>query len=145
MIVFAGVSSYIGNIRARQDQGGAALSHITDLSSVHPSAIGNPAFTAGPQAMHTDPGEIIGMFCIETAAEGGESRVASSTTIYNELATHRPDLINTLAQPWVFDGYVSWSIAVVMISPYSGNISTDSVVIRNSLNAPFFLSLQTTK
>jgi len=105
VIVFAGVSSFIGNIRARQDQGGAALSHVTDLTGVHAEAIGNPAFTAGPQAMHTDPGEVIGMFCIGTAAEGGESRIASSTTIYNKLAVQRPDLLNTLAQNWVFDGF----------------------------------------
>lgn len=104
VIVFAGVSSYIGNFRARQDQGGAGLSHVTDLTNSHAGAIGNPAFTAGPQAMHTDPGEIIGMFCIGTAAEGGESRIASSTAIYNELAAQRPDLLNTLSRNWVFDG-----------------------------------------
>jgi hypothetical protein len=104
IIAFAGVSSYIGNVRARQDEGGAAISHVTDLTASHTGAIGNPAFTAGPQAMHTDPGEIIGMFCVGVAADGGESRIASSTAIYNELAMRRPDLLNTLTEDWVLDG-----------------------------------------
>jgi len=104
VIVFAGVSSYIGNVRARQDQGGAAISHVTDLTHSFAGAIGNPAFTADPQAMHTDPGEIIGMFCIDIAAEGGESRIASTTTIYNKLAAERPDLLNTLTGDWFLDG-----------------------------------------
>jgi hypothetical protein len=73
VVVFAGVASYIGNIRARQGQGGAALSHVIDLTDSHAGSIGNPAFTAGTQAMHTDPGEIIGMFCIGTAAEGARA------------------------------------------------------------------------
>jgi Taurine catabolism dioxygenase TauD, TfdA family len=102
--LFAGLSCYIGNIRARQDPGGAAISHVTDLSQVHKDAIGNPAFTAGPQAMHTDPGPIIGMLCLDVAAEGGESRIASSSTIYNILARTRPDLLTTLAEDWILDG-----------------------------------------
>jgi hypothetical protein len=104
VIVFAGVSSYIGSVRARQDEGGAAISHVTDLTGSHTGAIGNPAFTAGPQAMHTDPGEIIGMFCVGIAVDGGESRIASSTAIYNDLAAQRPDLLNTLADDWILDG-----------------------------------------
>jgi Taurine catabolism dioxygenase TauD, TfdA family len=104
VILFAGLASYIGNVRARQDQGGAAMSHVTDLTQVHANTIGNPAFTAGPQAMHTDPGHIIGMLCLNVAAEGGESVIASSSTIYNQLAQSRPDLIKTLAEDWIFDG-----------------------------------------
>jgi hypothetical protein len=104
IILFVGVSSYIGNIRARQDPGGAAISHITDLTHVHKSAIGNPAFTAGRQAMHTDPGPVIGMLCLDVAAEGGQSIIASSSTIYNRLAATRPDLLRTLSEDWVLDG-----------------------------------------
>ncbi|KAL5116987.1 hypothetical protein ACEQ8H_005073 [Pleosporales sp. CAS-2024a] len=35
IIDFAGVSSYIGNVRARQDESGAAISHVTDLTASH--------------------------------------------------------------------------------------------------------------
>lgn len=109
MIAFAGISSYIGNVRARQDQSGVAISHVTDLSVMHPDTLlANPAYTDGFQPMHTDPGEIIGMFVLDVAAEGGESRIASSSTIYNCLAKDRPDLVATLSEDWVLDRYVTY-------------------------------------
>jgi hypothetical protein len=41
------------------------------------------------------------------AAEGGASVLASSWTVYNELAATRPDLIHVLAKDdWPFDTYV---------------------------------------
>ena len=103
MIAFMGVSSYIGNRRARVDQSGAAVTHILDLTKSH-EMIGNPAFTDGHQALHTDPGDVIGMFALATAAQGGESILSSTSTLYNSLATRRPDLIETLSQDWDADG-----------------------------------------
>ncbi len=55
--------------------------------------------------MHTDPGPIIGMLCLNTAADGGESVVASSVVVYNQIARQKPHLIKTLIKPWCFDGY----------------------------------------
>ncbi len=45
------------------------------------------------------------LFSLSTAAEGGKSRLASSWRVYNELAATRPDLIETLSQDWIFDGF----------------------------------------
>ena len=48
------------------------------------------------------------MYVQEQAAEGGESYLASSARIYNEIAVTRPDVIHTLADPsWIFDKYAS--------------------------------------
>jgi hypothetical protein len=44
------------------------------------------------------------MYVQETAAEGGESHVASSAKIYNEIAATRPDVVHALADgSWIFD------------------------------------------
>jgi hypothetical protein len=46
------------------------------------------------------------MYVQETAADGGESHLASCAKIYNEIAATRPDVIHTLADgSWIFDKY----------------------------------------
>lgn len=82
------------------------LNHIKDLSTVENSkgSIGAPAYTTDKQVFHTDQGDIISLFALSTAASGGQSKLASSWRVYNELAETRPDLIRTLAEDWTFDG-----------------------------------------
>ncbi|KAF4628700.1 hypothetical protein G7Y89_g9450 [Cudoniella acicularis] len=113
IIIYAGVSSYIGSIRGRQDskiingvKQSNMLNHIKDLSKTSVATnIGAPAYTTDKQVFHTDAGDIVSLFSLNTAAKGGESKLASSWRVYNELARTRPDLIRTLAEDWVFDGY----------------------------------------
>lgn len=119
IIIYAGVSSHVAPIRGRQDyqyQGKPAdvvLAHIKDLSSVvDANKIGAPAYTTDKQVFHTDSGDVIALACLETAAEGGESKLSSSWTVYNELARTRPDLIRTLAEPWASEKCVECLIAM---------------------------------
>lgn len=105
VIIYAGVSSYVGPLRAIQDQNSGVVSHIKDLSKTHdPMSIGAPAWTTDKQVFHTDIGDIISLFALETAAEGGTSMISSSWKVYNYLAENRPDLIKTLSEPWTVDG-----------------------------------------
>jgi hypothetical protein len=104
IIIYAGVSSYVGNLRAVQDKN-AVVAHIKDLTQTHPiDIIGAPAYTTDKQVYHTDIGDIISLFALDIAAEGGISRISSSWKVYNELAETRPDLIKTLSEPWPYDG-----------------------------------------
>lgn len=110
VIIYAGISSHIATIRGRQDhqyQGKAAdvvLAHVKDLSSnVDAHSIGSPAYTTEKQVFHTDAGDIIALFALASAEEGGESYLSSSWTVYNELAATRPDLIKTLSESWDVD------------------------------------------
>lgn len=113
IIIYAGVSSHIAPIRGRQDHqfdgepADVVLAHIKDLSAiVDASKIGAPAYTTDKQVFHTDVGDVIALHCLEAAAEGGQSKLSSSWTVYNELAKTRPDLIRTLAEPWASEKYV---------------------------------------
>lgn len=110
VIIYAGIASHIAPVRGRQDtqfQGQPAdvvLAHIKDLTQqVDAHAIGAPAYTAEKQVFHTDAGDVIALFALASAEEGGESYLSSSWTVYNELAAARPDLVRTLAEPWDFD------------------------------------------
>jgi hypothetical protein len=104
VLIYTGVSSYVGALRGLQDQNGGVLVHIKDLSQTHSAkSIGSPAYTTDRQGFHTDKGDIISLFALGTAAEGGVSKISSSWKVYNDLAENRADLINTLSQPWPFD------------------------------------------
>ncbi|KAF9252151.1 hypothetical protein CBS147333_479 [Penicillium roqueforti] len=112
IIIYAGVSSHIGNIRGRQQEARLAdgnspvISHIKDLTSTtDKKLIGAPSNTSDKQVFHTDAGDIISLLCLNRAAEGGESYLASSWNVYNILAKERPDLIHTLSQDWPVDGF----------------------------------------
>lgn len=107
IIIYAGIASHVAPIRGRQDnqydgkQADVVLNHIKDLSKIYDAnKIGAPAYTADKQVFHTDSGDIIALLSLEEAAEGGESKLSSSWRVYNELASTRPDLIRTLAEPW---------------------------------------------
>lgn len=110
IIIYAGLSSHIASQRGRQDQfspfdgspADVVLTHIKDLSNLPElkGTIGSPAYTTDKQVFHTDSGDIVSLFALETALEGGASKLASTWRVYNELAAKRPDLIHTLSQPW---------------------------------------------
>lgn len=129
VIIYAGVASHIASIRGRQDHqfngkpADVVLNHIKDMSAiVDASKIGAPAYTTDKQVFHTDAGDLIALACLETAAEGGESKLSSSWTVYNELARTKPDLIRTLAEPWAAEKYEFFPY----LAAHQANVSSSS-------------------
>lgn len=55
---------------------------------------------------HTDSCDVVGLFVMRTAQSGGESRIASSAAIHNEMLRTRPDLLEVMYQafPWSWQG-----------------------------------------
>ena len=52
--------------------------------------------TRAEQDFHTDGADIIGLLCLHGARSGGESRIVSSVTVFNEVLRQRPDLAQVL-------------------------------------------------
>ncbi|KAI0152987.1 TfdA family taurine catabolism dioxygenase TauD [Xylariaceae sp. FL1272] len=107
VIIYLGISSHIAAQRGRQDHkfngkpADVVLAHIKDLSHSDPNGIiGSPAYTTDKQVFHTDSGDIVSLFALETAHSGGASKLASTWRVYNEIARTRPDLIHTLSEIW---------------------------------------------
>lgn len=107
VIIYTGISTHIASQRGRQDKkfdgrpADVVLTHIKDLSRSNQSSnIGSPAYTTDKQVFHTDSGAIVSLFALESALEGGASKLASTWRVYNEIAKTRPDLIHTLSQDW---------------------------------------------
>lgn len=59
--------------------------------------------TAGEFRFHCDASDLVGLLCIRPAAEGGESRLASSVSVYNTLLATRPDLAARMFEPQPYD------------------------------------------
>jgi alpha-ketoglutarate-dependent taurine dioxygenase len=61
------------------------------------------------QPFHTDggwlwlPPSAIGLFCLQTAQQGGLSRLVSLCTVHNELRRRHPDLLARLYRPFCWD------------------------------------------
>ncbi len=52
--------------------------------------------TRAEQDFHTDGADIIALLCLRTAKRGGESRIVSSVSVYNEVLRRRPELAGIL-------------------------------------------------
>jgi len=89
----------------KQNDRGHLLGHVRDTGKnirTDPSARGYQVKIALP--FHTDTStDLLGLFCLRTAKEGGDSGLASLQAIYNEVLTRRPDLIDTYYEPFNFD------------------------------------------
>lgn len=54
--------------------------------------------TRAEQDFHTDGADVIGLLCLRASKGGGESRIVSSVTVFNQILRHRPDLAAILFQ-----------------------------------------------
>ncbi|KXS11190.1 Clavaminate synthase-like protein [Gonapodya prolifera JEL478] len=101
-VVLLGIGSYVGD-RVPQNKKGHVLGHVKDLR-VDPKAPSTRRYmTNARQGFHTDHCDAVALMCLETAPGGGESLVASSTTVYNILQERYPELVPVLFAPWYWD------------------------------------------
>jgi hypothetical protein len=106
ILLFLGISSYIGEKRAKQDDDGSMLMHISDAKSSRESQQNRPTrFSTRASTFHTDAFcDILALQTRNCAAKGGNHIIAASWTVYNKIAATRPDLLEVLARPnWPFD------------------------------------------
>ncbi|KAK8097067.1 hypothetical protein PG999_013011, partial [Apiospora kogelbergensis] len=101
MIIYLGISSYIGNRRGLQDAKGSMLSHVTDSKTwTVPLERRHGIHTNFGLPHHCDMGsDILSLHVRKTAAIGGRLCVASSHAVYNELARSDPSALRTLMEP----------------------------------------------
>jgi len=129
-IAYCGIGSYFGAMRS-QNAAGHLLGHVRDVGA--PPADKVPTVrayqTAERQMFHTDGADIVGLLCLRTSKSGGLSSLVSSMSIYNRMATERPDLLSRLMAPIPFDrrgeipaGMLGW-FAVPLILDHDGLVT----------------------
>ena len=101
-VAYLGLGAWLGRPRS-QNAKGHLLGHVKDLGL----DIRDPAVryyqTNRRLEYHTDSVDIVGLLCLRTAKAGGESYLASSMTVYNEVLRRRPDLLPALFEPFATD------------------------------------------
>ncbi|MGH7384506.1 MAG: TauD/TfdA family dioxygenase [Candidatus Rokuibacteriota bacterium] len=101
------LASMLGQVVA-QKANGTRLYDVRDSGQALGYGVRRSVTNLG-QPFHTDGGWLwkapafVGLFCLESAVEGGLSRFVSLVTAHNELRRRRPDLLARLYRPFHWD------------------------------------------
>ena len=94
-IAYLGLGSYMGTTMSQNGQG-HILGHVKDLGGDYADPNTRGYMTRAEMLFHADACDYVGLLCLHGAKSGGESRVASSVTVYNRILGKRPDLAPVL-------------------------------------------------
>ncbi len=128
-IAFLGIGSHFGSFRS-QNAKGHLLGHVRDLGLDVRNADVRYYQTTRQLEYHSDSCDIVGLLCLKGAKSGGESRIVSSVTLFNEILRRRPDLLPALFGPFPTDrrgevppGMKPW-FDVPVFNWYAGHLTT---------------------
>jgi hypothetical protein len=128
-IAYLGLGSHFGSFRS-QNAKGHLLGHVRDLGLDVRN--GNVRYyqTTRQLEYHTDSCDIVGLLCLKGAKSGGESRIVSSVSLFNEMLRRRPDLLAELFHAFPTDrrgevppGMKPW-FDVPLFNWYAGQLTT---------------------
>ncbi|MGB8332227.1 MAG: TauD/TfdA family dioxygenase [Polyangiales bacterium] len=66
---------------------------------------------------HCDAADVVGLLCLHEAKWGGQSRIVSSVSVYNEFLRQRPDLIDRLYEPFAMDTKGEGGVQYLLVRP----------------------------
>jgi hypothetical protein len=101
-LAYVGLGAHLGT-PVGQDAAGTLLGHVRDEGVERTDPSVRLYRTRQRQDFHTDGADLVGLLCLHRARSGGESRIASSAAVYNELLRRRPDLVEVLYWPMHWD------------------------------------------
>lgn len=86
-----------------QNPQGDLLGHVTDTNASKTDPMVRLYQTSANIDYHCDAADVVGLLCLKKAKSGGQSRIVSSVTVFNELVKRRPELVARLFQPFQLD------------------------------------------
>ena len=101
-IIYMGIGVHLGALRSSNAKG-HLLGHVRDQGIQMSKGSGRFYQTNKKLDFHTDSADFVGLLCLQKAKFGGESFIASSMALYNEIARRRPDLLPALFLPYATD------------------------------------------
>jgi hypothetical protein len=101
--IYWGVGMHLGRPWP-QNAKGHLLGDVTDQgrSIADPTARGNE-LGGVPLPFHSDGSDLVGLFCLDAGAGGGDSLVANAVSIHNDLVRSDPDVAALLYEPFPYD------------------------------------------
>ncbi len=101
-LAFWGLGQHLG-LPGAQNAANDLLGHVRDTGEQIDSPNVRLYRTASDIGFHCDAADVVGLLCLRTAAEGGESRIASSVAIWNALFEEDPERAALLFEPFALD------------------------------------------
>lgn len=101
-ILYWGIGLHLGQPIA-QNTDGDLLGHVRDTGADPDDKAVRLYKTRAKQDFHCDGADIIGLMCLQPSLSGGESKLASSVTVFNEVMRQRPDLVPVFFETLCFD------------------------------------------
>jgi hypothetical protein len=99
---YFGIGTYFG-WAIPQNAKGHILGHVRDIGLDPDNPEHRLYGTRARHLYHTDSCDIVGLLCLQTAKAGGQSKIVSSASVFNEMLATRPDLAAVMAEPFYLD------------------------------------------
>ncbi len=97
-----GLGHHLGTPGAQNPEN-HVLGHVVDDGSATENALVRRYRTSGNIDFHCDAADVVGLLCLRPAKSGGQSRIASSVTVFDEILARRPDLVGRMFEPFAVD------------------------------------------
>ncbi len=101
-LAFWGLGHHLG-IPGAQNPANELLGHVTDYGEEKTAPLARLYRSAKNIAFHCDTADVVGLLCLRAAKQGGQSRIASSVYVFNELLRTTPELASELFEPFELD------------------------------------------
>ena len=98
---FWALGQHLGRPGAQNGQG-ELLGHVRDLRLGRTGEL-RQYMTSEKISFHCDAADVVGLLCLQPSASGGQSRIASSVSIFNRILELRPAWAALLFEPMYFD------------------------------------------
>ena len=95
IIAFWGLGNYMGR-PISQNVHGHMLEHVKNAGGDINAATGRGYNSPSALGFHADSCDMFSLMCLHGAKTGGQHRLVSSVTLYNEMLKRRPDLVQEL-------------------------------------------------
>ena len=98
-MAYWGIGAHLGRA-VSQNGKGHLLGHVKDVGGDYGDANTRGYLTNAHMGFHSDRCDYVGLLCLQPSKSGGESRIASAVTQYNEILARRPDLMEELVKDY---------------------------------------------
>jgi len=101
-LAYWGIGHHLG-LPGGQNPQGDVLGHVIDYGEEQENPNVRRYRTTGNIDFHCDAADVVGLLCLQPAKSGGQSRIASSIAIFNEVRKRMPGDIHRLFKPFALD------------------------------------------
>jgi hypothetical protein len=107
-LAFWGIGLHFGEALS-QNAEGHLLGHVKDIGGDYADRNTRGYMSSAAMGFHSDRSDYVALMCLQPARTGGESRIASTVTLYNTLLERHPEHVAELVNDfiWTMHGEVS--------------------------------------